>query len=295
MRVCLQCTSKLSDKKWICPTCGWHPYFIDSLPLLAPSLTSGFPDYPPDAHKRRVHLEAKSFWFFYRNQLINHALDFFFQKRQSFLEIGCGTGFVLSGIAQFFPEIELFGAEAYPSALKFAKERVEKAEFAQMDIHHLPFIDEFDVIGVFDVLEHLDNDIHALKEIHKALKVDGGLIITVPQHKWLWSAIDAKSGHKRRYTRKDIRYKIRSTGFKVIFITSFILLLLPFMAASRWIKEIHSSHDPNKIQNELGMYGWLNGIFKKICSHEAILIKNGHSLPIGGSLLCIAKKCEYNE
>lgn len=290
MRICLQCDAHLSGKRWHCPDCGWSPEFQDGFPLLAPYLADGFSDYPLHAHEKRVHLEATSFWFQCRNQIITNALDRFFPRVGNFLEVGCGTGFVISGISRTFPGINIFGAEAYPSALKYANERIHKAEFAQMDVMHLPFTDEFDVVGCFDVLEHLEDDIRALSEIYKAGKRGMGLIITVPQHPWLWSKVDEKAGHKRRYTRDGLKNKVQTVGFEVLSMTSFITLLLPLMVASRWRKSRQRAVGHAEIHNELNISQSLNTLFKLICALEVSWIKNEISLPVGGSLLCIAKK-----
>lgn len=290
MRICLKCTKPLPGTKWHCLDCGWMPEFQGEFPLLAPDLASGFPDYPPEAHGRRVHLEDHHFWFRYRNRIITSFLKRYFSQAHTFFEIGCGTGYVLSGISRAFPGLKLFGAEAYPSALAYAKARTRGAEYAQMDAYRLPFFEEFDVIGAFDVLEHLSNDGAALKEMYRTVKPGGGLMLTVPQHSWLWSALDSAAGHKRRYSRKEIEHKVQSAGFKVLFMTSFVTLLLPFMVISRWAKARRFKGDRSKMQSEVNLPLALNSLFKFICSWETVMIRKKISLPIGGSLLCVARK-----
>lgn len=290
MKICLQCTAQLEEKEWSCPACGWAPIYQDGFPLLSPELADGFADYPVNAHNRRVHLEASNFWFVYRNQVIACFLGLFFSRAKKLLEIGCGTGFVLSGISHAFPSIELLGVEAYPSALKYARERVRKAEFAQMDACRLPFVEEFDVVGAFDVLEHMSDDNLALKEIYKATNRGGGLIMTVPQHPWLWSTSDDRAGHKRRYTRRELKHKVQSAGFDILHMTSFISLLLPLMMMSRWKKSRLYKSSPSDTQCEIDLPKPINILFKLICSGEFLMVRNGFSLPVGGSLLCIARK-----
>lgn len=290
MRICHKCSAPLVEKKWHCLGCGWQPQIQDGIPLLAPDLATGFADYPAEAHDRRVHFEENNFWFIYRNQVITHFFRLFFPNAQNFLEIGCGTGFVLSGISQAFSNLNLFGAEAYPSALKYAKARSPHAEFAQMDAYRLPFVEEFDAMGAFDVLEHLDNDQLALKEMYRATAPGGGILLTVPQHRRLWSALDSAAGHKRRYSRRDLKTKVQAAGFNVLFVTSFITLLLPLMLISRLKKNRQYKLDRKEMQSEVNLPRPLNDFFKLICSMELNLIRKKLSMPVGGSLLCVARK-----
>lgn len=290
MRICLQCTAQLNHTGWGCPACGWRPVFRDGLPILSPELAAGSPDYPVDAHEHCIHFEEANFWFKCRNRIIIHCLELYFPAAAKLLEIGCGTGFVLSGLSQAFPGMELFGAEAYPSALKYASKRVRDAEFAQMDAYRLPFVEEFDVVGAFDVLEHLDEDFLALKELYRATKNSGGLILTVPQHPWLWSRLDDESGHKRRYTCKELKRKVEAAGFEVLFMTSFIMTLLPLMVTSRLRKNRQYRKKTTEIQCELNLSKKLNTFLQLACLGDNYLIRKGFALPAGGSLLCIAKK-----
>ena len=86
---------------------------------------------------------------------------------------------------------------------------------------------EFDAIGAFDVLEHIVDDEMVLRETNKALKSGGGLLLTVPQHQFLWSAADESARHVRRYSSRDLREKVERAGFKVIRMTSFVSFCYP--------------------------------------------------------------------
>ncbi len=262
----------------------------DGFPVFAPDISDeGGKHFPQDAHEKLFQLEAHSFWFVSRNKLLLHMLNHYFSGAKSMLEIGCGTGFVLSFMAENRPEIKFFGAEAYLSGLKYAKRRLPAAEFAQMDACRMPFVDEFDVIGAFDVLEHIDNDGLALAQIYRSIKPDGGLILTVPQHNWLWSNIDVVSEHKRRYCKKVLKEKLEKAGFKLINVTSFITLLLPFMLASRMISNF-SKNSPTQSRAGLCLPDTINSFFTRVCEIELALIRRKFSLPVGGSLLCVAMK-----
>lgn len=293
MKVCIKCENKIYTDSWECSSCGWVPDSHDGFPLLAPELANGGMDFPIGRHDQLAQIEDKNFWFISRNKLLIYFLDKYFPCAESLLEIGCGTGFVLSGLFRHRSDMNFFGAEAYTTGLKHAKKRMPKAVFAQMDVCNIPFVEEFDIIGAFDLLEHIADDWTALREMHKALKSGGGIMITVPQHPWLWSNTDEKAGHKRRYTRKELSKKIKEAGFDIIMTTSFLFLLFPFIMAIRLLKnysEYSPTRDDHKVQAGLRLADSVNAIFIKACDLERAFIQLGFSMPFGGSLVCIAKK-----
>jgi SAM-dependent methyltransferase len=264
---------------------------MDGYPAFAPELASSFVDYPSGVHENLARLEAACFWFRNRNSLIQSSLNQYFSSLKSLLEIGCGTGFVLSGIAKLRPKMHLVGAEIYTSGLKLAQERTPQAEFLQMDACRIPFKEEFDVIGAFDVLEHIENDQCALNEIYGALKRGGGVMITVPQHQWLWSSTDDVACHKRRYSRIELRSKMEAAGFRVLKMSSFVTFLLPLMILSRLKFKIFPMRtETTGPLEELNIPASLNVIFERVLAVESSLIKRGLSLPSGGSLLCVGIK-----
>jgi len=174
----------------------------------APEMAFENDGYAPEAHDKIAQFEQRCFWYWSRNRLVQFSLQKFFPSAQYLFEVGCGTGHVLAGFSDVFPEIRLVGGEIYLKAFKYASSQVPHAEFIQVDACNLPYENEFDVIGAFDVLEHIDDDDGAIKQMHQALKHDGGIILTVPQHKWLWSAQDEMARHKRRYSRDELVKKI---------------------------------------------------------------------------------------
>ncbi|MFM7372201.1 MAG: SAM-dependent methyltransferase, partial [Sphaerospermopsis kisseleviana] len=115
----------------------------------------------------------------------------------------------------------------------------------------------------------------------------GGIILTVPQHPWLWSQADTYAHHVRRYIKQDLITKLQQTGFKVVKVTSFVSLLLPLMLLSRLNQRSSKNYDPT---SELKISGTLNYLLAKILDVERWLIKLGFSFPWGGSLLVIAYK-----
>lgn len=288
MKRCLACGATFPAKSLCCSACGAEPIAIDGFPAYAPDLAYSGGGFKISYFADLAQLEAGHFWFQVRNQLIIWAIKRYCSQVRSFLEIGCGTGYVLSGIAKAYPDVKLQGSEIFTAGLAFAAGRQPTIDFMQMDARDIPFVDEFDAIGAFDVLEHIEEDEQVLVQIHKALNPHGILLITVPQHPWLWSQADSYAHHVRRYTAKELRGKVENAGFQIIRITSFMSLLLPLMFFSRMRqRQLKAEYDPTA---ELKISVWLNTILKTIFRLEQIIIRFGLSLPAGGSLLLVAKK-----
>jgi len=288
MKICSACQGRFSSSDWICPLCGWRPPILASFPAFAPELAYSPNDFAPEGHDLLVRLEQKCFWFRGRNRMLQTALERYFPTADSFLELGCGTGFVLAGLARVRPQMRLVGGDCHPSGLRWACQRVPQAEFIQVDASHLPYVEEFQVVGVFDVLEHLDNDQAVLEECHKVLRAGGGMIVTVPQHPWLWSPCDDLALHKRRYRRQELAAKIRQAGFKVLFLTSFITVLFPLLLASRWWCRGHPGD--LHLAPGFGVPPWVDAVLEHLLKLELHGLRLGLSLPFGGSLLCVAQK-----
>jgi SAM-dependent methyltransferase len=150
----------------------------------------------------------------------------------------------------------------------------------------MPYEREFDVVGAFDVLEHIDQDREVLAGIRKALRPGGALLITVPQHPWLWSPADDYAHHVRRYTRGELRGKLRDAGFEVARLTSFVTILLPAMLASRVLRRGRpQEYDPVAEHEQAAR---LRRPLEATLRAERALIGHGVSLPAGGSLLAVA-------
>jgi len=231
--------------------------------------------------------EERSFWFRSRNRLIVWALRRYFPNAQSMLEVGCGTGFVLAGVRNAFPYMRLVGGELFRAGLEVAAQRVPDAELLELDARKLPFEAEFDIVGAFDVLEHIEEDDKALLEMRAALRPGGGLVVTVPQHPALWSAVDEYSRHVRRYRRSELLTKLSASGFEIVHWTSFVSLLLPVLALSRRRFRGAKAYDP---LSEYRAPPFVDSAFGWVLTVERALIRFGLSLPAGGSLLAVARR-----
>ena len=168
-----------------------------------------------------VRYEPTSWWFRSRNRLIGRTVRAEFGDARAVLEVGCGTGYTLYALRGALPYAELTATELFDEGLAVARARWSDVMLLQADARALPFGEEFDLVGAFDVIEHIDDDSGALQEAYRVLRPRGGLLITVPQHRWLWSEADEYAHHQRRYTRGTLTRVVRHAGFDIIRVTSF--------------------------------------------------------------------------
>jgi SAM-dependent methyltransferase len=288
MKRCFACDTAFVAASWRCPHCGHEPAKVDGFRVFAAEIAAGASGYDPAHFADLARLEAGNFWFRSRNRLLVWALRRYFPGCRSFFEAGCGSGFVLAGIAAAFPDCRLVAGEASTVGLAQAAARVPAAELLQMDARSVPFRDEFDVVGAFDVIEHIADDAAVLAALHDAVVPGGGLLLTVPQHPFLWSEFDVRSGHLRRYRAAQLRDRLVQAGFEILTMTSFTTLLLPAMLLSRLARrQTASTYDP---LDELRIPPWLNAVLERVLDLERLLIRAGLALPAGGSLLVVARK-----
>lgn len=292
MKICPECEGAALGDGWLCTDCGWNAAIKNGIPLLAPRLETGNDGFDPEGHKVLAELESHSFWFLNRNALLGHVMKRYFPDARTYLEVGCGTGFVLAEMARKRDWEQITATDVYLSGLEFAASRVPEAQILQSDITSLPFKEEFDVVGAFDVLEHVEKDEKALASVFRTLKPGGGLLVTVPQHMWLWSRQDELAFHKRRYTRSQLVGKLERAGFEVVRATSFVSFLLPLMALARlrFLLSPGASAGDATSMSEFNIPGHLNTLLGVVCAIERYLIEKRVSFRAGGSLLIIARR-----
>lgn len=288
MRHCLACDAQYIEGQNDCPACGNRPEIVEGFTAYAPELAKEGGGFDASYFPVLARLEESNFWFNARNELILWALARYCEGFRSYLEIGCGTGYVLSGVASRFPEAVLSASEIFTAGLGFAAERVPSAAFMQMDARRIPFREEFDVVGAFDVVEHIKEDEAVLAQAYKALKPGGHLLMTVPQHAWLWSPSDDYARHERRYSAAELHEKVCAAGFRLRCSTSFVSLLLPLMLISRLNSK--SKHEPYDPTDEFKLSTWMNAAFYRVMAIERGMIKLGVHFPVGGSRLLVVQK-----
>ena len=249
--------------------------------------------YDKNFHKELIKLEDNNFWFISRNKRIEYILDKYVKDYfDNFLEIGCGTGYVAKMIAKKYPDKKIYASEYLLSGLNEAKERLKNlnnVSLINLDARKIQSKNKYDIIGAFDVIEHISEEDIVLKEINHSLKKNGKFIFSVPQHKFLWSIYDDLGFHKRRYSRQYLLQKLKEHNFEIIYVNSFNSLLLPAMYVSRFLNKFKKKEEFD-IMDELKISNFLNSVLKKILNFEYFLSKIGINFRFGGSLIGIAKK-----
>ena len=242
--------------------------------------------FPRSAFDYLADAESRHWWFQARNRVIIWLLRSKVAGISDFLEVGCGTGFVISGIAKAFPSLDLQASEYFDDALSHARQRVPKCCFRQLDARAMSEVNAYHCIGSFDVIEHIDEDQTVLCNFNRALRSGGFLVLTVPQHPWLWSAADKYAHHVRRYSVHELRRKLLLAGFRIEYCTSFVSLLLPLMAFQR----LFSTNKNYNRNSEFKINPFLNGLLLAVMQLELTVLRFGLCFPVGGSLLLLARK-----
>lgn len=283
MRLCPACETTSTSAGIACDRCGWSPPSKDGFPAYAPELDDTAQGFDPAHFSSLAQMEADNFWFRIRNKLIRRVVRGRFPTAGNVLEVGCGTGFVLSALAEELPNARLRGSELHTLGLAFAASRVPNAELLQLDARKIPFRDEFDLVCAFDVIEHIDADDLVLAQMYSALSNGGGILVTVPQHRALWSQQDVFASHERRYEPGELEEKMKRVGFRISYTTSFVALLYPALLLSRRGKRQETADFD--AESEFRISRLLNTMLYAVMSIEYAMIAAGIRFPFGGSRL----------
>jgi SAM-dependent methyltransferase len=254
-------------------------------------------NYDPAFYASLFAAEDRHFWFRSRNRCIAAALRSLpdFPAIREVIEVGCGTGVVLAQLQRLFPNGHVMGMDLFAEGLTFARRRFS-GTLIQGDVFDQSFDRPFDLIGVFDVIEHLDDDGAILLRFRQQLRPGGHLIVTVPAHMSLWSSFDEAAHHRRRYSPGELRTKLTAAGFSVTRLTHFMSLLFPLMWLKRVLlreRDAGSTSRESTARSELEVKPLVNGLLEVCLRPEAVLVSAGIPIPIGTSLLAIASKpCE---
>jgi SAM-dependent methyltransferase len=289
----LELRAKIWPKDWACASCGNRLDVDDDIVLAAPELANSISGFDPSDFDYLSVAELNHFWFVVRRNLIVSLVDKYSPASQSYLELGCGTGNVISAISESRQWDRVVGTEIHPRGLKLARPRLPmNVELMQLDARHLPFSEIFEVVGAFDVLEHIAEDEDVLAQVQGAMVSGGIFVMTVPQHPWLWSVSDEIAHHERRYSCGELEEKLRRAGFIVEFSTSYTTFLLPLMAASRILSRfVGGKRDVREVaRQEFEISTLTNGVLTKLLEAEVALTKRGMRWPAGGSRVIVARR-----
>lgn len=231
-------------------------------------------------------LENSYWWYVARRALAVELLHDEIDGRDSvrILDVGCGTGANVDAFAQLAPTV---GVDTSMDALHFCQRRGIRT-VALSPVEDLPFAcGTFDVVTALDVLEHTDDDLHALREVRRVMKPESLILITVPAYGFLWSEHDEALKHRRRYTAHELRNKLVVSGFDVVRTSYFIsTLFFPILALRIWqgLRK-NSTHPKTSVQL---LPEWINASLVGLLGLERKLFQQ-MNLPFGVSIVALAR------
>lgn len=247
--------------------------------------------YPTEGNKNLQNVEDASYWFQHRNQIIWQALQKTGVRPSWLLDVGGGNGYVSEFLEkQGVPSVVLEPGEV--GALNSVMKTVSGVINTSFENAHFKK-DSVPAVGLFDVLEHFENDKALLGNIFQCLQPSGIVVIAVPAHKYLWSEADEFAGHFRRYTLDSLSSTLESVGYKCIFKSYFFSpLILPILVFRTLKTLIYKKTDSAKVAaTDHGVEGGLAvKILKVILKLELILFKKFGKIPFGASVIAIGRK-----
>ena len=237
----------------------------------------------PEAYIEMDNIESTHWWFCARRFILKNILKKLeLPKDAKILEIGCGTGGNLDMLGRFG---EVSALEMDENAISIASNKTNYAYNIKSGYcpQELPFEkNEFDLICMFDVLEHIEADKKSLFELKKLLKEDGKMLITVPAYNWLFGSHDKFLHHKRRYSKTTLKTSIPDE-LEILNISYFNTFLFPIAAIVRLKEKLFKS---DLISTTAIPSSYLNKILKSIFASERYFL-NYINLPFGLSLYCV--------
>ena len=193
-------------------------------------------------YQQMAELDDRHWWYRARRRILADLIrrEAKLPAKARILEIGCGTGHNLQMLAGFghVDGLEL-DEEAAALSEKRLGRKVMRSPLPELD--QVP--DGYDLIGAFDVIEHIEDDHAALAAIATKLKPGGKFMMTVPAHQWMWTAHDVANHHKRRYSKSALRALVEGSPMKLERLGYFNSLLFPVAVAERVASKLRGKND----------------------------------------------------
>jgi len=238
-------------------------------------------------------VEDLHWWFVGRRRILLQVLTRYLGQSETherqILDVGCGTGTMLAYLSSFG---HVQGVDIDEEAVGYCHERgllsVSLGEAA-----NLPFPDgTFDLVTALDVVEHLDDDAAAFREMRRVLRPGGHLLVTVPANPFLWGDQDEVNLHKRRYVARELRDRLTASGLEVIRLSYMNALLFPPIAAVRMLRRLERRFRPQlPVQSDFRYPapGPVNFVLGHLFAAEGPIVRR-IDIPFGVSIFALAQK-----
>jgi SAM-dependent methyltransferase len=237
-------------------------------------------DYELQTHRA----EDRHWWYRGRRSVLERVVaDLRLPADARILDAGCGSG---RNMVDFARHGAVTGIELSETSVCLARARAA-GEVVEGSVLEMPFDDgSFELAASLDVIEHLEDDLGALRELRRVVAPGGALLVTVPAYQWLWSGHDEINHHHRRYTRRSLQQIGEQAGWRQVRTTYFNSLLLPAAILLRVLDRF------SRKTTESSLDLWvppapLNWLLERPLALEAAMIGRGGRIPAGLSLLAV--------
>jgi len=228
--------------------------------------------------------EDRHWWYRGRRTVIERVVEALgLPAHARILDAGCGSG---RNMVELAGHGAVTGVELSDASVTLARAR-GCGEVVAGSVLEMPFADDsFDMAVSLDVIEHLDDDHGALRELRRVVRPGGALLVTVPAYQWLWSGHDVINHHRRRYTRRSMQRAAEAAGWRQERTTYFNSLLLPIAIILRVLDRV------SRKTTESSLDLWVtpepfNWLLERPLRIEAGVIARGGRIPAGLSLMTL--------
>jgi len=250
----------------------------------------------PRAFELFERLERTHWWFRGRREVYLGLLRELLAggRPARLLDVGAGVGGFLGELSLLAAEVHYSDAE--PAAVaRCARRGFARGVAASADA--LPYAAEsFDLVCLFDVLEHVEDDRRALREVRRVLSHGGLAMLSVPAHPILYGNNDVVAGHQRRYTRASLRAVLCAAGLRVERVTYSNAFLFPAIAPTVLLMKLLERTalvpaDSRHTNLSLPLPRAVHALLYRVFASELTLSRRV-DLPFGHSLLAVARRLE---
>ncbi|MGA2071905.1 MAG: class I SAM-dependent methyltransferase [Terriglobia bacterium] len=233
-------------------------------------------------------LEATYWWFVGRRVILDRILRRSGKRGRVAVDVGCGSGRNMQILSRYADWV--MGVDRSPAALELAASH--RYPLACADGQAIPLADSSaDLLSSLDVLEHLENDMVALKEFHRVLRPEGFLVVAVPAYRFLWSEHDEALMHRRRYVASELHIKLTCSGFRVLKRSYAVFFAFFPIVFYRLFRGVFPKDPLAPRASHVILPEFLNNLLTALLRIEAWMMQ-AIDLPWGTSIVVLAQKVQ---